>query len=94
MNAEEIARALGGRRSGKGWLAKCPAHDDKRPSLAIDEGSNGKVLVVCRAGCSQADLIDTLAITTPFQLKPHAASREGARLVLVSQIPGVTTPNV
>ena len=60
MNAEEIARALGGRRSGKGWVAKCPAHNDKHPSLSIDEGRDGKVLVVCRAGCSQAALIDTL----------------------------------
>jgi len=60
MNAEEIARALGGRRSGKGWLCKCPAHKDKHPSLSVDEGRDGKVLVVCRAGCSQADVIDAL----------------------------------
>ncbi len=73
MNAEEIARALGGRRSGKGWVAKCPAHQDKRPSLAIDEGSNGKVLVVCRAGCSQADLIDTLRQRGLWP-EPHTAS--------------------
>ena len=73
MNAEEISRALGGRRSGKGWVAKCPAHQDKRPSLAIDEGSNGKVLVVCRAGCSQADLIDTLRQRGLWP-EPHTAS--------------------
>ena len=58
--AREIVHALGGRRSGKGWLAKCPAHKDKHPSLSIDEGSDGKALVKCRAGCSQDDVIDAL----------------------------------
>ena len=60
ITAREIVRALGGRRSGKGWLAKCPAHKDKHPSLSIDEGGDGKALVKCHAGCSQADLIDAL----------------------------------
>ncbi len=30
MTAETIARALGGRRTGGGWVARCPAHDDHR----------------------------------------------------------------
>jgi len=35
MNAETIARALGGRKVGAGWTARCPAHDDWNPSLSI-----------------------------------------------------------
>ena len=31
MNAETIARALGGRRAGATWMARCPAHDDREP---------------------------------------------------------------
>ena len=77
MNAEEIARALGGRRSGKGWVAKCPAHQDKRPSLSIDEGSNGKALVKCHAGCSQADLIDALRKRGLWP-EPRAGARPAA----------------
>jgi hypothetical protein len=36
MKAETIARALGGRKAGAGWMARCPAHDDHEPS---DDGA-------------------------------------------------------
>ena len=60
MNAETIARALGGRRAGATWMARCPAHDDRSPSLSISAGNDGKVLVRCHAGCDQRDLIAVL----------------------------------
>lgn len=34
------------------WVACCPAHDDKSPSLSISEATDGKILVHCWAGCS------------------------------------------
>jgi hypothetical protein len=43
----------GVRSTGHGkWIARCPAHDDKRPSLSIKEGDTGALLVYCWAGCS------------------------------------------
>jgi putative DNA primase/helicase len=60
MKAETIAKALGGRRAGSGWTARCPAHDDRTPSLSISDADNGKVLVRCHAGCDQARVIDVL----------------------------------
>lgn len=60
MSAERIATALGGRRVGGGWMARCPAHDDATPSLAIKDGRDGKVLVHCFAGCEQAAVIAAL----------------------------------
>jgi hypothetical protein len=59
MTAEAIAAALHGRRCGRGWLAKCPAHDDRGPSLSICE-RDGKVLVHCFAGCSQREVVEAL----------------------------------
>jgi hypothetical protein len=59
LTAADIARALHGRRSGNRWMARCPAHDDRTPSLGITE-SDGKVLVCCYAGCAQADVIAAL----------------------------------
>jgi hypothetical protein len=59
MNAETIARALGGRKAGGGWTARCPAHDDRKPSLSIHT-KHGKVLVRCHAGCERADVIAAL----------------------------------
>ena len=60
MKAETIAKALGGRKAGGGWMAHCPAHDDREPSLTIRDADNGKVLVRCHAGCEQAKVIATL----------------------------------
>lgn len=51
MTAGEIAQALGGRRCGRGWMARCPAHQDRSPSLSIAE-RNGKLLFFCHAGCA------------------------------------------
>jgi putative DNA primase/helicase len=60
MKAEAIARALGGHRAGGTWMARCPAHDDREPSLSITDARNGKVLVCCHAGCDQQDVIAAL----------------------------------
>jgi putative DNA primase/helicase len=60
MIAEIIAKALGGRKAGGGWTARCPAHDDRTPSLSICDADDGKVLIRCHAGCDQERVIATL----------------------------------
>jgi putative DNA primase/helicase len=60
MTAEIIARALGGHRAGAGWTARCPAHDDRTPSLSLTDTKDGKLLVRCHAGCDQKDVIAAL----------------------------------
>src|SRR3954453_13962774 len=60
MRADAIANALGGRRCGSGWVARCPAHDDRTPSLSIRNAEHGKVLVRCHAACDQRRVIDEL----------------------------------
>ena len=40
-------------------MARCPAHDDREPSLSISE-ADGKVLVRCHAGCDQERVIAAL----------------------------------
>ena len=45
---------------GNGFWALCPAHDDNDPSLHIQEGDDGRALVICRAGCEQARVMDAL----------------------------------
>ncbi len=60
-SAREITLGLEGHwiaSAGKG-KAKCPAHDDRKPSLEIDE-DGGKPLVWCGAGCSQYAVITAL----------------------------------
>ena len=60
MTAEDFAKALGGRKVGGGWMARCPAHHDREPSLSIREADDGKILVHCHAGCDQARVISIL----------------------------------
>jgi DNA primase (bacterial type) len=39
-------------RCGEGWSARCPVHNDEKPSLTVTEDSDGTVLLHCHAGCS------------------------------------------
>jgi hypothetical protein len=60
ISAEAIAKALGGRKMGSSWGARCPAHDDRKPSLSIRDAHNGVVLVHCHATCDQNRVIAAL----------------------------------
>ena len=44
------------------WLARCPAHDDRSPSLSIATGDDGKVLLHCFAGCGAADVVEAIGL--------------------------------
>jgi len=46
-----LDRLDGVRRSGSGYEARCPNHDDRQPSLTIATGEDGRVLLHCHAGC-------------------------------------------
>jgi putative DNA primase/helicase len=60
MTAESIAKALGGCKANRNWMARCPAHDDRKPSLSIRDAADGNVLVRCHAGCEQQQVIAAL----------------------------------
>jgi hypothetical protein len=61
VTAEAVAHALGGRRSGRGWVARCVSHEDRRPSLSLADGDGGRLLVRCWAGCDSSDILRELA---------------------------------
>lgn len=60
MSVETIIAALKAKRVGSTWLARCPAHHDRTPSLSIGRSATGKVLVHCFAGCAQRDVVAAL----------------------------------
>jgi len=50
------------RRSGDGWSARWPAHDDQHVSLSIGKGDDGRVLLHCHAGCEPQAICQKLGI--------------------------------
>ena len=53
-----MSRVEGVRTTGHGkYVARCPAHDDKSPSLAIKECSDGRILIHDFAGCETEDVL-------------------------------------
>lgn len=60
-DAQRIALALRGRWYGRYGLAFCPAHRNTRtPALRLRDGHGGRLLAVCGAGCSFADVASAL----------------------------------
>lgn len=66
MASSAIGRVLqhfpDAKRSGSGWAARCPAHEDHNPSLSISEGDDGRVLLHCHAGCSVEAVLSAIGL--------------------------------
>lgn len=72
------------RRSGKGWVALCPCHDDCDPSLSLQE-KDGKVLFTCHAGCPQSDLVTFFRKAGVLQGRAPGAFPESFRGQLITE---------
>lgn len=72
------------------YLARCPAHDDKSPSLSIKRADD-RVLVNCFGGCSASEVVESVGLTlsdlfdkpqgdkpalSEYQRKRHSQSRQ------------------
>jgi 5S rRNA maturation endonuclease (ribonuclease M5) len=68
-----LARLKSVRRNGSGWQARCPAHEDRTPSLSISE-REGKILVHCHASCSQEAVCAALKIEARELFLPNGDS--------------------
>ena len=64
MSIDDFLGKLDGVTSdGKGgWMACCPAHDDHNPSMHVNVGADGRILVKCYAGCTTEDICSALGL--------------------------------
>lgn len=66
------------RKSGNGWSAKCPAHDDRENSLSVGIGNVGQILLRCFAGCPAGGVVAALGLELK-DLFPNDADRRSGR---------------
>jgi len=91
--AQEIVDSLGGTWRGKRGMCRCPAHDDRTPSLSVSLGRRA-ILFHCFAGCPNEkiiaelgrlgirapDLFNGSADPLPERVIEEAADRNACRL--------------
>ncbi len=59
-----LSRLAGVKKTGAGrWLARCPAHEDKSPSLSIRECDDGRILLHDFAGCDVHSVLSAVNLT-------------------------------
>lgn len=57
-----LSRLAKVRRSGSGFIAICPAHSDRTPSLSVKEGDDGRVLLHCFSGCEMVSVVAAMGL--------------------------------
>lgn len=60
-------------QKGRGWVAKCPAHEDKAPSLNIED-KDGKIVAFCHAGCDTRDVVAAMGLQMTDLFDPDTSA--------------------
>lgn len=70
---------------GDNWSAKCPAHDDRSPSLSVGEGEDARALLTCHAGCETKAIVAALGMRMHdlFPLPPSSPGARGRQTVTI-----------
>lgn len=76
-----LAKLHGARKTGKGWSAHCPAHEDRTASLSVSEGDDGRALLKCHAGCDTSVILSVLGLKLAdlFPPKPDPKSNHNGK---------------
>ena len=68
-----LSRLDGIKRTGQAkYVARCPAHGDRHPSLAIKETDDGSVLLHCFAGCGAAEVVSAAGLELSDLFPPRS----------------------
>jgi putative DNA primase/helicase len=64
---------------GDGFIGSCPAHDDRKPSLAISEGHDGRALLHCHASCSTEQVLAALDLRVEDLFPPREHRNDSSK---------------
>lgn len=75
---EFLSRLSGVKSTGQGtWVCRCPAHEDRSPSMTVKELPDGRILIHDFAGCGTDAILGVLGLSMtdlfPDRLTTHAA---------------------
>lgn len=79
MTAETLLSRLEKVRQTKPghWSARCPAHEDRNPSLAIAIGDDDRILLHCKAGCSVDSIVVAIGLEMSDLFPPRPSAHAG-----------------
>jgi hypothetical protein len=69
-----LSRLDGVRQCGSDYVAKCPAHDDRSPSLTVAETPDGRILLHCFAGCEALAVLEACGLSWADVMPPDAGA--------------------
>ena len=91
-----VREAPAGSGVARQWSARCPAHDDRRPSLRVAEKHDGTVLLHCHAGCAAGDVMAAVGLgledlfpdgpLPARQIEPHRRTTQDAMATIRREI--------
>ncbi len=67
------------RTGNSSWVACCPAHEDRTPSLSIREAEGGKVLIHCHGGCGVDSVVGAMGLALSDLFPPEQGQQYGQR---------------
>jgi putative DNA primase/helicase len=85
-----VDRLEGVRRSGTGWVARCPAHEDRHASLSVAAGDDGRALLTCHAGCATETVVAAAGLEM-VDLYPRTNGAAGSARTAAAQGSGRET---
>jgi hypothetical protein len=75
MKIEDLAERLRAKKTGSGWMARCPAHGDTSPSLSLRRGRAGRILLHCFAGDTPQEIAGAIGVAIAELLHEAPAGR-------------------
>lgn len=61
------------------WVALCPAHADKTPSLSIRQLEDSRILINCWSGCGAIDVLESIDMNFQHLMPDDAISYRGIK---------------
>lgn len=73
MELEDFLSSLDGvKKLPSGYSARCPAHNDHDPSLSVNAGREGGIVLLCHRGCATEDVVAAMGLSmSDLAGRPH-----------------------